>query len=128
MWYRNEDYSNVMAEAPRTWCREGFAPARHRRANIQGRRHCLEGSPCQAPSLFLLCWVVSARTAEAWPTPWERVDFKSAPKRLNSTEVIPGERIQGYLAKPGGAGPFPAVIGLHGCAGMDDTTKQRLTE
>ena len=58
----------------------------------------------------------------------ERVEFESASQRLNSIEVIPGDRIQGYLAKPEGAGPFPAVIGLHGCAGMHDTTKQRLTD
>ena len=42
--------------------------------------------------------------------------------------LIPGDRIQGDLAKPDGAGPFPAVIGLHGCAGMHDTTKQRLAD
>ena len=35
---------------------------------------------------------------------------------------------RGYLAKPEGAGPFPAVIGLHGCAGMSDTTKQKLVD
>src|SRR5262249_40611589 len=33
-----------------------------------------------------------------------------------------------YLAKPEGAGPFPAVVGLHGCAGMHDTTRQRLAD
>jgi poly(3-hydroxybutyrate) depolymerase len=72
--------------------------------------------------------VVGALTADAWATPLERVEFESASQRLNSVEVIPGDRIQGYLAKPEGAGPFPAVIGLHGCAGMHDTTKQRLTD
>jgi dienelactone hydrolase len=66
--------------------------------------------------------------ADAWATPLERVEFESASQRLNSIEVIPGDRIQGYLAKPEGAGPFPAVIGLHGCARMHDTTKQRLTD
>ena len=45
-----------------------------------------------------------------------------------SGALIPGDRIQGYLAKPDGAGPFPAVIGLHGCAGMHDTTKQKLVD
>src|SRR5262249_9633979 len=50
----------------------------------------------------------------------------SASQRLLSG--IRGDRIQGYLAKPDGAGPFPAVIGLHGCAGMHDTTKQRLAD
>ena len=82
----------------------------------------------QAAVVLSLWCVVGALTADAWATPLERVEFESASQRLNSIEVIPGDRIQGYLAKPEGAGPFPAVIGLHGCAGMHDTTKQRLTD
>src|SRR5438874_19282 len=61
-------------------------------------------------------------------TTMERVEFESATQRLISGGLIRGDRIQGYLAKPEGAGPFPAVIGLHGCAGMHDTTKQRLVD
>ena len=57
--------------------------------------------------------------------PMERVEFESAILR---GAVIPGDRIQGYLAKPEGAGPFPAVIALHGCAGMPDTTKRKLVD
>src|SRR5215831_5358009 len=72
--------------------------------------------------------VVGALTADAWAIPLERVEFESASLRLNSIEIIPGDRIQGYLAKPEGAGPFPAVVGLHGCAGMHDMTRQRLTD
>jgi dienelactone hydrolase len=64
--------------------------------------------------------------ADAWATPLERVEFESASQRLISGALIPGDRIQGDLAKPAGAGPFPAVVGLHGCAGMHDTTKQKL--
>jgi len=56
----------------------------------------------------------------------ERVEFEGASQRLASGGLIRGDRIQGYLAKPEGAGPFPAVIGLHGCAGMSDTTKRKL--
>ena len=66
--------------------------------------------------------------ADAWATPLERVEFESAFQRLISGALIPGDRIQGDLAKPDGAGPFPAVIVLHGCAGMHDTTKQRLAD
>jgi len=50
--------------------------------------------------------------------PLERVEFESASQRLISGGLIRGDRIQGYLAKPEGAGPFPAVVALHGCAGM----------
>lgn len=78
---------------------------------------------------MLMLWcVLSGLTADAWASPLERVEFESASQQLRSGRLIPGERIQGNLAKPDGAGPFPAVVGLHGCAGMHDTTKQRLTD
>ncbi|MET0567794.1 MAG: dienelactone hydrolase family protein [Hyphomicrobiaceae bacterium] len=77
--------------------------------------------------LTLWC-VVRALTADAWAAPLEHVEFESASQRLVSGELIAGDRIQGYLAKPDGAGPFPAVIGLHGCAGMHEATKQKLTD
>ncbi|MBS0533922.1 MAG: dienelactone hydrolase family protein [Proteobacteria bacterium] len=32
----------------------------------------------------------------------------------------PAERIRGYLSKPDGAGPFAAVVHLHGCGGLSD--------
>src|SRR3954471_15522789 len=70
--------------------------------------------------------VLRALTADAWAAPLERVEFDSASQRTLSGLLIAGNPIQGYLAKPDGAGPFPAVIGLHGCAGMHDTTKQKL--
>ena len=82
----------------------------------------------QAAVVLVLWCVVRALMADAWATPLERVEFESASQRLGSGALIPGDRIQGYLAKPDGAGPFPAVIGLHGCAGMHDTTKQRLAD
>jgi dienelactone hydrolase len=82
----------------------------------------------QAAVVLMLCCVVGAPMGDAWATPLQRVEFASASQRLTSGALIPGDRIQGYLAKPDGAGPFPAVILLHGCAGMDDTTKQRLSD
>jgi len=36
------------------------------------------------------------------------------------------ERVQGYVQKPSGEGPFPAVIALHGCAGMGNLFNPRL--
>jgi len=65
---------------------------------------------------------------DASATPLERVEFESAAQRLVSGTLILGERIEGYLARPDGAGPFPAVVGLHGCAGMHDATRQRLAD
>jgi len=63
---------------------------------------------------------------DALAGPLERVEFEGASQRLISGGLMQGDRIQGYVAKPEGAGPFPAVIGLHGCAGMPDATKQKL--
>ena len=60
--------------------------------------------------------------------PLERVEFEGADQQLISGGLIRGDHIQGYLAKPEGAGPFPAVIGLHGCGGMSDTTKRKLAD
>src|SRR5438477_9343279 len=76
----------------------------------------------------MLWCVVCALMADAWATPLERVEFEGATQRLISGGLILGDRIQGYLAKPEGAGPFPAVIALHGCAGMPDTTKRKLAD
>ena len=44
----------------------------------------------------------------------ELVRFPAAPR----AQVAPAADIHGYLAKPKGAGPFPAVILLHSCLGL----------
>jgi fermentation-respiration switch protein FrsA (DUF1100 family) len=66
--------------------------------------------------------------ADARAASLQRVEFDSASERLISGKLIVGDRIQGDLARPEGTGPFPAVVGLHGCAGMHETTKQRLAD
>jgi dienelactone hydrolase len=76
----------------------------------------------------MLCCALRALTADAWAAALERVEFDSASQRLLSGGLIAGDRIQGTLARPDGAGPFPAVVGLHGCAGMHDTTRQKLAD
>jgi dienelactone hydrolase len=79
-------------------------------------------------TVVLMLWcALRALTADAWATPLDRVEFESASERTGAV-LSPGDRIQGNLAKPDGAGPFPAVIVLHGCAGMHDTTKQKLVD
>jgi dienelactone hydrolase len=80
-------------------------------------------------AVVLMLWcAVRALMADASAAPLERVEFDSASQKLLSGGDIAGEHIQGYLAKPDGAGPFPAVVGLHGCGGMHDMTKQRLAD
>jgi dienelactone hydrolase len=79
-------------------------------------------------SVLMLCCVVGALMADACAAPLQPVEFESASQRLLSGTLILGERIQGDLARPDGPGPFPAVVGLHGCAGMHEATKQRLAD
>ena len=82
----------------------------------------------QAAAVLVLWCFARALMADAWATPLERVEFESASQRLVSGGLIRGDPIQGYLAKPDGSGPFPAVVGLHGCAGMHEATKQKLAD
>ena len=76
----------------------------------------------------MLWCVLYGLMADAGATVLERVEFESASQRRISDAIMPGDPIQADLARPDGAGPFPAVIGLHGCAGMHDTTKRRLAD
>ena len=82
----------------------------------------------QAAVVLMLCHGLPALTADAWAAPLERVEFESASQRLVSGKRIPGERIGRELAKPAGAGPVAAVVGLHGCAGMHEATRQKLAD
>ena len=80
-------------------------------------------------AVVLILWcLVRAPMADAWAASLERVEFDSASQQLLSGRLIPGDRIQGDLARPDGAGRYPAVVALHGCAGMHVTTKQRLAD
>jgi dienelactone hydrolase len=42
------------------------------------------------------------------------VEFESGAGKSNQTRII------GYLARPQGSGPFPAVVALHGCGGFHE--------
>jgi dienelactone hydrolase len=81
-------------------------------------------------AVVLMLWcALRALTADAWATSLQRVELESASQRLVPGGVLsPGDRIQGDLAKPDGTGPFPAVIVLHGCAGMHEATKRKLVD
>ena len=80
-------------------------------------------------AVMLTLWCAArALMVNALAGPLERVEFEGASLPLLRGTVMPGDRVQGYLAKPEGTGPFPAVIGLHGCAGMPDATKRKLVD
>lgn len=66
----------------------------------------------------------------------ELVTFDSAPYRAGHLQERlarergetpkPPQSIEGYLSKPEGAGPFPAIVYLHGCGGLSENTRQRV--
>jgi dienelactone hydrolase len=40
----------------------------------------------------------------------------------------PADTIEGYLSKPAGAGPFPAIVHLHGCGGLSAQRRKQDSE
>src|SRR5258707_8115069 len=126
MLYWNGDLSDIISAAD---VEAGRLRIRRTTSGEDPRETPLPRTVAFQAAVVLMLWcVVRALMADAWATPLERVEFEGASQRLISGGLIRGDRIQGDLAKPDGAGPFPAVIGLHGCAGMHDTTKQRLAD
>jgi dienelactone hydrolase len=51
-----------------------------------------------------------------------------ARERGEAIERAPPLTLTGYLSKPPGTGPFPAVVYLHGCLGLGDFRRKRAGE
>ena len=62
--------------------------------------------------------VVHFNAAVLPPTPFKERQAKAQGKEL---KVEPGQPLWGHLGKPDGPGPFPAVVMMHGCAGIHPT-------
>lgn len=80
----------------------------------------------QRPTRAVHVWVFAMLAVSGSPSvASERVQFPSFNKQLTKP-------LEAELAKPPGAGPFPAVVLLHGCGGMgharDKNWVSRLTE
>jgi dienelactone hydrolase len=84
-------------------------------------------------SLVATADVQTAASAE------QPVQFDSAPyvvgqmqqrQAIERGETLPKltTTIEGYLSKPDGAGPFPAIVYLHGCNGLSKTTRARVAD
>jgi dienelactone hydrolase len=85
--------------------------------------------PRGAPSAFLLVAALVLLTNH-FARADELVTFDSARylvgglqerlarERADTPAAAPAEKIQAYLSKPAGNGPFPAVVHLHGCGGL----------
>jgi dipeptidyl aminopeptidase/acylaminoacyl peptidase len=46
------------------------------------------------------------------------IQQRQARERGETPPEVPRTTIEGYLSKPDGNGPFPAVVYLHGCSGL----------
>ena len=79
---------------------------------IRDRRQAFAAAPCakipgmRRPILFAL-WAVVAIIAARTPAAADDVEIRSGELTLHAV-----------LFKPEGAGPFPAVVALHGCSGL----------
>ena len=62
--------------------------------------------------------VVHFTSAVLPPTAFKLKRAKAQGKEL---ELEPGFPVWGHLSKPTGAGPFPAVVLMHGCSGIFPT-------
>ncbi|WP_245464401.1 dienelactone hydrolase family protein [Mesorhizobium sp. M8A.F.Ca.ET.021.01.1.1] len=74
---------------------------------------CLAGDFDAAPA-----WadeMVQFESAAVKPTPFQE---RNAQERGETTKSVPGIPLRGYLTRPPGEGPFPAIVALHGCAGV----------
>jgi dipeptidyl aminopeptidase/acylaminoacyl peptidase len=49
-------------------------------------------------------------------------------ERGETPPEAPHTTIEGYLSKPDGSGPFPAVVYVHGCSGLSTDTRKRMAE
>jgi dienelactone hydrolase len=81
-------------------------------ADEHSREAPLQRTVTLTAAVLVLWCVAYGLMADAWAAALERVEFESASRRRVSGAIMPGDPIQGDLARPDGAGPFPAVVGL----------------
>jgi dienelactone hydrolase len=70
--------------------------------------------------MMRLRFVAALSIALGWGMPAQAQDKVSFPSTDADLKGGTPTTITGYLYKPEGAGPFPAVIGMHGCDGLVD--------
>ena len=91
--------------------------------------------------VFLILMMLAA-TGCGWSGAAEAeqlVRFESAPyilgqiqqrqaRERGETSSQPSDTIEAYLSKPDGNGPFPAIVFLHGCGGLSESTRHRVAD
>ncbi|RVB99893.1 dienelactone hydrolase family protein [Mesorhizobium sp. M7A.F.Ca.AU.002.06.1.1] len=68
---------------------------------------------------------VQFESAASEPTPFQK---RIAQAGGNVPRAVPGTPLQGYLTRPPGEGPFPAVVVLHGCSGLPRSVRKTWSE
>jgi dienelactone hydrolase len=95
------------------------------------RRH-IQASLALAIFAAALCSTVAAAEElvrfESAPFLMGQIQRRQAIERGETPAVAPDATIEGYLSKPDGSGPFPAVVYLHGCNGLSKNTRDRVAE
>ncbi|WP_245468139.1 MULTISPECIES: hypothetical protein [unclassified Mesorhizobium] len=69
--------------------------------------------------------LVQFESAAAEPTPFQ---VRNAQAKGGTLNTVHGAPLQGYLTQPQGRGPFPAIVLLHGCAGVLSNDRQAWPE
>jgi dienelactone hydrolase len=88
---------------------------------------------------IIACLLLATFYAKTTASADDLVKFDSAPYIMGQIQqrqaIERGETvaklsatIEGYLSKPDGAGPFPAVVYLHGCNGLSENTRHRIAD
>lgn len=69
--------------------------------------------------------LVQFESAAVKPTPFQK---RLAEQNGQVLKEIPGTLLNGYLTRPPGEGPFPAIVVLHGCGGLSPNVKKTWSE
>jgi dienelactone hydrolase len=89
---------------------------------------------------LMLCCAMDAAPGNTVAASPKLVEFEAAPRALDSlqqrlarergevSKLVPGDRLRGFLAKPEGDGPFPAIVALHGCSGLPEAVVRGASE
>jgi dienelactone hydrolase len=83
-------------------------------------------APTRAPAVagfmyrIIICAAVGALFIRSQAIAQEKVSFPSTDGDLKDGTPT---TITGYLYKPAGAGPFAAVVGMHGCGGINPISR-----
>lgn len=95
---------------------------------------------CSAAIGFMVCCSVKALCGDAFAVAPKLVAFEGAARPLGSLRErlarergeapkdVSGDRLRGFLAKPEGDGPYPAIVALHGCSGLPEAVVQSASE